>query len=193
MEKALAAINTHNAELKGLKTSLVSVVEDLKEKVENQTKLLNQVIQNVTTLQERILIPTIYFNAIGLRDKSPHDSQVIILPSVIENVGNAYNAGTGVFQSPVNGTYLFSVQVCSYSNQPARVNLVVDSGDSKITAVTLYTPNGGNLGTSNTVVQYLREGQRVWTQSFYESGTTNMIYHDVNHCWSQFSGVLVNY
>ena len=193
VEKALAAINTHNAELEGLKTSLVSVVEDLKEKVENQTKLLNQVKQNVTALQERLLIPTVHFNAKGLRDLSPSDGQVVIFHTVIENVGNGYNAGTGVFQAPVNGTYLFNIQLCTYSSQWGRYYLVVDSGDNKITAISYYEANAAATGTSNSVAQYLREGQRVWAQSYYESGTTNTIYHSETGCWSQFSGVLVNY
>ena len=193
VEKALATINAHNAELEGLKTSLVSVVEDLKEKVENQTNLLDKIVQNVTALQERLLIPTVYFNAKGLRDLSPSDGQVIIFHTVIENVGNGYNAGTGVFQAPVNGTYLFNVQLCTYSGQWGKFYLVVDSGDNKITAVSYYEANAAATGTSNSVAQYLKEGQRVWAQSYYESGTTNRIYHSETECWSQFSGVLINY
>ena len=193
VEKALATISTHNAELEGLKTSLVSVVEELKEKVENQTQLLNQVIQNVTALQEKILIPTVQFNARGIRDKSPSDKQVIIFPTVIENMGNAYNAGTGVFQAPVNGTFLFNIQVCTYSGQWGRFYLVVDSGDNKITAISYYEASASASGTSNSVAQYLMEGQRVWAQSYSEAGTTNTIYHADTGCWSQFSGVLVNY
>ena len=194
VEKALDSINTHNDELEGLKTSLVSVVEELKEKVENRTQLLNQLVQNVTALQERMLIPTVQFNARGLRDLSPSDKQVVIFPSVIENIGNAYNAGTGVFQAPVNGTYLFSVQVCTYASGTwGRLYLVVDSGDNKITAISLYEDSTGSISTSNSVAQYLTEGQRVWAQSNYESGTTNSIYHADTICWSQFSGVLVNY
>ena len=89
VEKALDSIKDHKVEFKGLKTSIVSVVEELKATVENQTQLLNQVIQNVTLLQERILMPTVQFNARGLRDESPSKNQVIIFPTVMENIGNA--------------------------------------------------------------------------------------------------------
>ena len=193
VEKALDSIKDHNVEFKGLKSSIVSAVEELKATVENQTQLLNQVIQNVTLLQERILMPTVQFNARGLRDQSPSKNQVIIFPTVMENIGNAYNPGTGVFQAPVNGTYLFSVQVCTLLSKWGRFYLVVDSGDNKITAISHYNGDTTETTTANSVANYLVEGQRVWAQSYYESGNTNTIYHDDTYCWSQFSGVLVNY
>ena len=192
VEKALDSIKDHNAEFKRLKTSIVSVVEELKATVENQTQLLNQVTQNVTLLQERILTPTVQFNARGLRDLSPSDKQVIIFPTVMENIGNAYNPGTGVFQAPVNGTYLFSVQVCTNSGQWGRFNLVVDSGDNKILKLAHYNAAASKTGTSNSAAHSLIAGQRVWAQSFDNAGTTTTLNHDDTYCWSQFSGVLVN-
>ena len=109
----------------------------------------------------------------------------------MENIGNSYNPGTGVFTAPINGTYIFSMQGCTINSYYAWFQLAVDSGDNVILVIRNYE-NAANTTTSDHVPHYLTVGQRVLVQSNYNSGTTNMLYHEDPNCWNHFSGVLVN-
>ena len=144
------------------------------------------------TISERLLIPTIQFSAKGVRDVSPTQNQVIIFPTVLENIGNSYNPGTGVFTSPTNGTYIFTMQTCTITAQYAYFQLVVDSSDNVILVLRNYDASVATT-TSDSVPHYLMVGQRVWVQSNYNSGTTTTLWHNEDYCWNHFSGVLVNF
>ena len=144
------------------------------------------------TISERLLIPTIQFSAKDVRDVSPTQNQVIIFPTVLQNIGNCYNPGTGVFTAPTNGTYIFSMQTCTYSAQYAYFQLVVDSSDNVILVLRNYD-SAAYTTTSDSVPHYLMVGQRVWVQSYLNSGTTITLVHVEENCWNHFSGVLVNF
>ncbi|XP_053378627.1 thrombospondin-2-like [Mercenaria mercenaria] len=57
-------------------------------------------------------IPNIVFNAYNVTDKSPDIGQTMIFSSSVVNEGGAYNASTGEFTAPVDGTHSFSAQLC---------------------------------------------------------------------------------
>ena len=124
-------------------------------------------------ISERLLTPTTQFSAKGVRDVSPNQNQVIIFPTVLENIGNSSNPGTGVFTTPANGTYLFSMQTCTHVQKYAYFQLVVDSINNVILVLRNYDQNE-HTSTSGSVSRYLTEGQRVWVQSNRNSGTTQL-------------------
>ena len=142
-------------------------------------------------ISERLLIPTVQFSVKGVRDLSPNQNEVIIFPTVLQNIGNAYNPGTGVFTAPTNGTYTFSMQACTVNSRFAYFQLVVDSSDTVILVIRNYE-NTAATTTSDSVPHSLTVGKRVWIQSHFNSGITNMLYHNEPTCCNHFSGVLVN-
>ena len=130
---------------------------------------------------------TITFSAKTAFNLIPETSQVIIFQTVLQNEGNAYDSTSGVFTSPVNGTFFFSVQLCANNRKWARFQLVVDNMKS-ILAISHYNRYASHTTTSNSVAQYLSEGQKVWVQASYNAGLS-----ETPFCWNQFSGMLVHY
>ena len=135
---------------------------------------------------------SITFNARNAVDRSPETNQIIIFNSVIQNRGNAYDSVTGMFTTPVDGTYTFNVQVCTHSSKWAYFQLALDRMDNVILTVSSYNGDASYTTVSNSVSYYLTEGQRLWVKSYYNSGSTHTLY-DNGNCWNQFSGALIHY
>ena len=119
--------------------------------------------------------------------------QIIVFKDVILNTGGAFDVQTGVFISPVNATFMFSVQVCSSFRQHASFKLVAD--DVTLLSISNYNYASGLTSTSGTVVHRLRVGERIWVQNEYDAGASSNL-EDSNTeraCWNQFTGVLIGF
>ena len=162
--------------------------------LEVQSNKLEMVIENITMIQERFLFPTTLFSAYGVEDTSPARNQTIVFPNVTINIGNGYNETNGFFTAPVNGTYLFSMQVCTTKNNWGWFQLVVSSstGSTIILAMSHYNSITAGSTNSDSVAYFLRAGEKVWVQSYENSGKTLTLYFNEQTCWNHFSGVLVN-
>ena len=97
---------------------------------------------------------------------STWNSGTLIFNSVILNVGNGYNPSTGVFTSPVAGTYVFYVTAVESIKQDLRVDIVLNSV-SKVRTMG-YSDAAYQTGT-NMVVLNLQKGDSVWVM--YNDGT----------------------
>ena len=92
---------------------------------------------------------------------STWNSGTLIFNSVILNVGNGYNPSTGVFTSPVAGTYVFYVTAIEYSTQYLQVDIVQNS----VSMVKLLGDDHADFQTgTNMVVLNLQKGDRVWVR-----------------------------
>ena len=126
------------------------------------------------------------------KDLSPQQYEIITFSTVKSNIGNGYDESTGVFTAPLDGIYIFSVQVATRSSQYGRFQLVVDNRSNVILSIYHYNPHVNYSSTSGTVAQRLTAGQRVWVQSQYNSGTKQSLNQHVDSGTNQFSGVLVH-
>ena len=94
------------------------------------------------------------------------NSGTLIFNSVILNVGNGYNPSTGVFTSPVAGTYVFYVTAVEYNKQYLVVDIVLNS----VSKVRTMGHNDASYQTgANMVVLNLQKGDSVWVM--YNAGT----------------------
>ena len=74
----------------------------------------------------------------------------IFFQEIVQNEGKGYNKNTGIFTAPVTGTYLFTVQVCLYSNKRLSVSIVANG-----TAIT-----AGHFGDKDwNAICHLTDGQ----------------------------------
>ena len=136
--------------------------------------------------------PTIAFNVRGATDKSPTAGQTIVFETIIINTGAAFDVHTGIFTSPVNGTFLFSVQVCSAFRQNGSFKLIAD--DVTLLSISNYNYISSFTSTSGSAVYHLTAGQRVWVQNEHDAGSSaNLEDSDKERaCWNQFSGVIID-
>ncbi|XP_078317077.1 uncharacterized protein LOC111103840 isoform X3 [Crassostrea virginica] len=92
---------------------------------------------------------------------STWNSGTLVFNSVILNVGTGYNPSTGVFTSPVAGTYVFYVSALEYSKQYLQVDIVLNS----VSKVKLVGDNEAAYQTgTNMVVLNLQKGDSVWVK-----------------------------
>lgn len=106
------------------------------------------------------------FTAAVTSSSTTWNSGTLIFNVVITNAGNGYNPSTGVFTSPIGGTYVFYVSAVEYSKQYLRIDIVLNSV-SKVRAIGVDSASY-QTGT-NMVVLNLQKGDSVWVR--YVSGT----------------------
>ena len=111
------------------------------------------------------------------------NSGTLIFNSVILNVGNGYNPSTGVFTSPVAGTYVFYVSALEYSKQYLQVDIVLNS----VSKVKLVGDSEAAYQTgTNMVVLNLQKGDSVWVKHVSGKG-----YWSANVPATTFTGFLI--
>ena len=106
----------------------------------------------------------------------------------ILNVGNHYNAHTGVFTVPSTGVYLLTFFINGFGNNHRTfVRLVVD--DRNIVAAVSLGGTADEMGGNTAIVQ-LTAGEAVWLEIFGGT-TTGQLQTDNNFRYVTFSGVLL--
>ncbi|XP_052710151.1 uncharacterized protein LOC128184633 [Crassostrea angulata] len=107
------------------------------------------------------------FTAGVTSSSSTWNSGTLIFNVVITNAGNGYNPSTGVFTTPIGGTYVFYVSAVEYSKQYLRIDIVLNSV-SKVRAIGVDSASY-QTGT-NMVVLELQKGDSVWVKHSYGKG-----------------------
>lgn len=122
-----------------------------------------------------------HFNAVLDANVTTRNTRTLIFKDVMTNVGNGYDARTGVFTAPLAGTYLFLASVRPKSeNQVAEVDIVVENEDYGYA----YSRSTDTSGTGHCVVA-LEGGQKVWLRT--RSGFRSFEKYPTNF----FSGMLL--
>ena len=184
MNNAMESIAALKDDYKGIKSNTDKALAEYRTLIDQQ----NQRIDQVHVIKE----PTIAFNVRDAKDLSPQKNEVIQFKTILLNAGGGFDETTGIFTSPVNGTFMFSIQVATDSRQWGRFQLVCDTSDNVILSIAHYNADADFTSTSGTVAHVLSQGQRVWVQFQFNSGSTKSL--DENACCgtNQYSGVLVH-
>lgn len=111
------------------------------------------------------------------------NSGTLIFNVVITNAGNGYNPSTGVFTSPLSGTYVFFVTALEYSSQYLATDIVLN-GVSKVRLS--CQPSASYQTGTNMVVLNLQEGDTVWAKHAGGKG-----YYTESVPITTFSGFLI--
>nr|XP_022293099.1 uncharacterized protein LOC111103845 [Crassostrea virginica] len=170
-------VKRNEATLSELETSHLTLIDDLK----NTTSSLQADIGNYETNQLKISATIsslelfrinqtlskcdpkqkVAFTAGVTSASSTWNSGTLIFNKAILNVGTGYNPSTGVFTSPVAGTYVFYVSALEYSKQYLQVDIVLNS----VSKVKLVGDSEAAFQTgTNMVVLNLQKGDNVWVR-----------------------------
>ncbi len=141
---------------------------------------------NVSVFTTLFLDPNqeVAFTASVTSLSSTWNSGTLIFGVVITNTGNGYNPSTGVFTSPISGTYVFYVSAVGYSSQHLAIDIVLNSV-SKVRVLGDITA-GYQTGT-NMVVLELQKGDSVWVRYVDGKG-----YYSQSIPLTTFSGYLIS-
>uniref|UniRef100_A0A8W8JFU0 C1q domain-containing protein n=1 Tax=Magallana gigas TaxID=29159 RepID=A0A8W8JFU0_MAGGI len=109
------------------------------------------------------------FTATVSSSSSNWNSGTLVFPVVITNLGNGYDPNDGVFTAPTAGTYVFFVNIISYSTKTVSVKIILNGGKKIDSLAQSENSNAYNSG-SNLVVLPLQKADRVWVSYNYGSG-----------------------
>ncbi|XP_078316918.1 uncharacterized protein LOC111103853 [Crassostrea virginica] len=171
-----------------LKNTTSSLQADIGEYETNQLKIsatissleLFRINQTLTKCDPK---QKVAFTAGVTSDSTTWNSGTLIFNSVILNVGNGYNPSTGIFTSPVAGTYVFYVTAVEYIKQYLMVDIVLNS----VSKVRTMGHNDAAYQTgTNMVVLNLQKGDSVWVRHYSGKG-----YYTYSVPVTTFTGFLV--
>ncbi|XP_045163524.2 A disintegrin and metalloproteinase with thrombospondin motifs 6-like [Mercenaria mercenaria] len=133
-------------------------------------------------------VPNIVFNAYNLTDRSPAVNETMVFNNVVVNDGEGYNATTGEFTAPIDGTYSFSAQLCIHDGE----SLYFDIKVGNTTYATAYAfdddaPDCSMIQTSARV----KENEKVIVQWTTKSQKGSVLVQN-SHLKNFFSGMLVH-
>ncbi|XP_062599439.1 uncharacterized protein LOC134260932 [Saccostrea cucullata] len=100
---------------------------------------------------------------------STWSSGALVFDRIVYNIGGGYDSSTGVFTSPVDGHFVFFVNVQAYSNNIIYTYLVLN-GSSKVTTMAYAAGSEYYTAGPNLAVLQLQKGDRVWVQYYTGSG-----------------------
>ena len=121
-------------------------------------------------------------------DPSRYDA--LIFSRVILNDNDVYDQNTGKFKTPVDGTYMFTANVCVYPNKYLDLKFLAD--DTVIGAFRIGDFDWYSCASSTAMSQLLK-GQIVKLVVVHRSSSGDIVYNYDNGSLSSFSGMLIKY
>ena len=120
----------------------------------------------------------------------PNEHQRVVYDVIVMNEGSAYDPETGIFQAPVDGTYMFAVTACAPNGGFFSLNMVKDqqmvigelrSGDDT------YKDCNSEVSTS-----YMIAGSTLWVERSNNTNDKNVPGLLETVYWNSFTVALVN-
>ncbi|XP_062571327.1 uncharacterized protein LOC134233381 isoform X2 [Saccostrea cucullata] len=117
---------------------------------------------------------------------SSWSGSTLVFPKMIFNTGGGYNPTTGMFTAPLDGHYVFFVNVQSYGTYEIRMEIVLN-GESKVRTIAHDSSGNDYYETGvNLVVLRLNQGDKVWVKRYSGTG-----YYSNSVPITTFSGFLL--
>ena len=111
--------------------------------------------------------------------------QIVQFNQVITNIGNAYDAHSGIFTTPVAGSYAFFLSQMTPNQHSSLYLAIKKNGATTLDRVYSEGSNSENFDQgSGLVTTHLATGDRVWVQQVYGDAVRGSY-------WTIFSGFLV--
>ena len=173
---------------------LVVHVEQQGQQAEQQARLIQELEEKLerleTSVAQKLIQPTIVMKVRLSKDVTLSKvNQRLVYDTIVTNEGNAYDAETGIFRAPLNGTYIFSVTACATNSDRFSLYIVKDPhmilGELRAGAKEYIDCN------SEVTTSYLNAGSTVWVERSNnpndegQKGLMKTVY------WNSFTGVKI--
>ncbi|XP_071170242.1 complement C1q tumor necrosis factor-related protein 3-like [Mytilus edulis] len=124
------------------------------------------------------------FSASLTTTKSVTSNNNVLFDKVWANIGNGYDASSGIFTAPKSGVYQFSCTIMRYEN-----NIRVHLWKNEIKTVAIWPSSAKDHapGTLNIVLQ-LKKSDKV----FIRNAQNQQIYSESGSHFSMFSGFMIS-
>ena len=132
--------------------------------------------------------PTYAFYALWVDNTDASTNDALRFTRVILNDHDVYDKNTGEFKTPVDGTYMFTANVCV--NYTKYLDLQFLADDTVIGAFRTGDQDAYSC-TSSTAMSQLLKGQIVKLFVSHRYGSGNIVVNDDNGFLSSFSGMLI--
>ena len=155
----------------------------------SETQIVGFATHRLIYLSGNIGRSTYAFNAQWVRDESPSRGDTLIFTRVPLNQNSVYSSNTGEYIVPVDGTYMFSTTLCSYSNKSwLKIKILADT---TVMHLFLSGHTSSTTCTSTSTVGQLQKGMKVKIVVNDTSGS-RIFYQGNNDRMCTFSGFLIN-
>ena len=132
--------------------------------------------------------PSYAFHALWVANINPSNYDVLKLSRVSLNDHDVYDSDIGKFKTPVDGTYMFTANVCINRNSYLKLQFLAD--DTVIGAFRIGDKEYPSC-TSSTAMSQLRKGQIVKLNVVGRSASGNIVVNHDDGYLSSFSGMLI--
>jgi len=132
-----------------------------------------------------------FFFAKDVRNKYPSNGEILIFNTVSLNVGQGFRVGTGRFQAPVTGVYMFVAVLQMWGNKGTEggVGLTVN-GVEQVRVVSQAAMKTQDVSVPLQALLHLRKGELVDLRAKY--GSPWFWDHRNNNLFSSFTGMLIS-
>ena len=132
--------------------------------------------------------PSYAFSALWIDNTNPSVNDVLRFTRILLNDNDVYDANTGGFMAPVDGTYTFTANVCVAGNKYLNLQFLADA-----TVIGSFRAgdNDWYSCTSYTAMSQLLKGQIVKLIVKNRYGSGDIVCNADNGYLSSFSGMLI--
>ena len=132
--------------------------------------------------------PTYAFSAQWVDNTVASTNDALRFTRVRLNDNDVYDQNTGEFKTPVDGTYMFTANVCVLFSKTLELQFLAD--DTVIGSFRAGDKDWTSC-TSSTAMSQLLKGQIVKLIVVNRHGSGNIVYNHDNGYLSSFSGMLI--
>ena len=132
--------------------------------------------------------PSYEFSVLWIANTDPSVNDALKFTRVLLNDNAVYNANTGEFKAPVDGTYLLTASVCIYSGKYLKLQFMAD--DTVIGSFIAGDVDWASC-TASTAISQLQKGHTVKLVVVQRHGSGDIVVNSDTGYLSSFAGTLL--